>query len=54
MSEFNHDYWDCNCLDDYIHHVDEAICSKCGAENGDDQPTSIAEEVEKERAEGRL
>lgn len=38
------DYWDCECLYDYIHSRDEYICSRCGCKS-EDQPDSIYHEV---------
>ena len=47
--ELNPDYWDCECVVDYIHHRQGgnllAQCSRCGAYEVD-QPDSRATEVE--------
>lgn len=42
----NEDFWDCECEHNYIHHKIQKECKKCGAIR-DEQPDSIAEEVEK-------
>jgi len=49
-------YWDCECKENYIHHVsDVEPCEKCGADP-DEQPNSRVNEIVKafnafERAE---
>lgn len=39
------DYWDCECETNYIHPKTQRTCSICNV-NADDQPDSIAREVE--------
>ena len=38
------DYWDCECEDNYIHHIDEKFCPECG-NHQEDQPSSRAIKV---------
>ena len=38
------DYWDCECLYDYIHSSEEDECPKCGARR-DESPDATVEEV---------
>jgi hypothetical protein len=38
------DYWDCECLYDYIHSREESKCKRCGC-TSEDQPDSIYQEV---------
>ena len=45
MIELDNRYWDCECEHDYIHPKTLESCPICEAEQ-DDQPDSIAEEVE--------
>lgn len=41
----NPQYWDCNCLKNYIHHkVDRYVCPKCGAKE-EEQPDSRVDEI---------
>ncbi len=40
----NNSYWDCECKDDYIHHVSEAVCNNCLSEQ-EDQPNSRENEI---------
>lgn len=42
----NLNYWDCNCLDGYIHPVTEAMCVVCGSAL-EEHPNSIESEVSK-------
>lgn len=42
-------YWDCNCLNRYIHSNEVEYCEVCGAHR-DEQPASVIEEVESFRA----
>jgi hypothetical protein len=37
-------YWDCQCVLDYIHPVDQECCELCGAA-GDESPHSLVSEV---------
>jgi hypothetical protein len=39
------EYWDCDCLDDYIHPDYVTCCGRCGALK-EDCPDSRVEEVE--------
>jgi hypothetical protein len=38
------EYWDCDCLDDYIHHRTRDMCPHCVVYR-DDQPDSRINEV---------
>ena len=40
----NEDYWDCECLSNYIHSKKKLECSKCNS-LVDEQPDSRQEEV---------
>lgn len=40
------DYWDCECVHDYIHPNTEDVCDKCKALR-EDQPDSRLDEIEK-------
>ena len=40
------EYWDCECLKNYIHPNSVSCCGRCGALK-EDQPDSRVEEVEK-------
>lgn len=42
----NQEYWDCGCKKNYIHPKTQTMCPHCG-NWADDQPDSIAEEIEK-------
>ena len=44
MIELNSDYWDCECEDNYIHHISKTDCKDCGAIS-DEQPFSRQNEV---------
>ena len=37
-------YWDCDCMDDYIHHRSIKYCPECKARR-DDQPSARRDEV---------
>jgi len=41
---FNEDYWDCECLSNYIHSKEIKMCNICGAVQKE-APDSIASEV---------
>jgi|GEM_PF-2737835 len=38
------DFWDCECIDDYIHPKTKRLCDRCGAV-ADEQPDSRVNEV---------
>jgi hypothetical protein len=40
----NKNYWDCECLSDYIHSKKELKCSKCNS-LADEQPDSRQNEI---------
>jgi hypothetical protein len=40
------EYWDCECLKDYIHPSEVSCCGRCGALR-DDQPDARVDEVRK-------
>jgi hypothetical protein len=41
------DYWDCECDENYIHHVCETECARCGVIQGaENAPSSRQDEVE--------
>jgi hypothetical protein len=42
---FNPDYWDCNCVENYIHKRPRNYCPKCGITE-ENCPDSSAHEVE--------
>ena len=42
---YNPDFWDCNCVQNYIHKKPRNYCPKCGAIQAD-CPDSRATEVE--------
>ena len=39
-------YWDCECLYEFIHTIDQKTCDECGAEIGA-QPESREDEIER-------
>lgn len=39
------EYWDCDCIRDYIHSKSEKKCKLCGAECSEDYPDSRVNEV---------
>ena len=48
-SPTNPDYWDCECLWNFIHKKgDRAVCPKCKATE-DEQPDSLDVEIKQER-----
>ena len=38
------EYWDCECIEEYIHHKDEPPCLRCGMSR-EDSPDSHLREV---------
>jgi hypothetical protein len=42
---FNPEYWDCNCVENYIHKKPKNYCPKCGATEIN-RPDSWTHEVE--------
>ena len=42
----NENYWDCECLSNYIHSKKELKCSKCNS-LADEQPDSRQNEINK-------
>ena len=43
----NEDYWDCECLSNYIHSKKKLECSKCNS-LADEQPDSRQNEIKVE------
>ena len=49
----NLDYWDCECIDDFIHSISRRLCAICGAEQ-EECPSSRECEVQLFRKHGML
>ena len=47
MIELTEDYWDCECVLNFIHPKKEESCQTCKARR-DEQPDSRVKEVQKE------
>ena len=45
----NLEYWDCECANDFIHHITVARCYRCGADY-DESPPSRENEIAELRA----
>ena len=52
VPEFNSNYWDCECKQDFIHNKEVLQCDKCGTIR-EDQPDSRAQEVKFYLKKGR-
>lgn len=46
------DFWDCECMNNYIHYRTEKECKDCGAK-ADDQPDSHDNEINPEEKHWR-